>query len=171
MILTETQAAVRDAVRDWAQAEVRPRTAAFEAAGGYPDGLFEELAGLGLLGMTAPERLGGAGADYVAYALALIEIAAADGALSTIVSIQNSIMVSGLVKDGTFEQQTRFLPDLIAGRSIGAFALTETDAGSDAADPDTRVTRGGRLGHQRLEAVYHIGQNRQARDGSRRYRS
>ena len=140
MILTETQAAIRDAVRDWAQAELKPRSAAFEAAGGYPDGLFEEMAGLGLMGMIAPEALGGAGADYVSYALSLMEIAAGDGALSTIVSIQNSIMVSGLIKDGSAAQKAHWLPELIAGRCIGAFALTETDAGSDAAAIRTRAT-------------------------------
>lgn len=91
--------------------------------------------------MVAPEEFGGAAADYVSYALALIEIAAADGALSTIVSIQNSIMVAGLLKDGNAEQKHRFLPDLIAGRSIGAFALTEADAGSDAAAIRTRATK------------------------------
>jgi len=132
VILTETQDAIRDAVRAFAQEQIRPRSAAFEAAGGYPAGLFQEMAGLGLMGMTAPESVGGAGADYVSYALALIEIAAADGALSTIISIQNSLIVSGLIKDGSPAQQARFLPDLIAGRMIGAFALTEADAGSDA---------------------------------------
>lgn len=141
MMLTETQSAIRDAVRVFAQEQVRPRSAAFEAAGGYPDGLFTQLADLGLMGMTAPDSVGGAGADYVSYALALIEIGAADGALSTIVSIQNSIMVSGLLKDGSEAQKARFLPDLIAGRTIGAFALTETDAGSDASAIRTRATR------------------------------
>src|SRR4051794_4595051 len=105
MILTETQEAIRDAVRSYAQAEIRPRTAEFEASGGYPDGLFEELAAMGVMGMLAPESVGGANADYVSYALALIEIAAADGALSTIISIQNSLIVSGILKDGTPEQQ------------------------------------------------------------------
>ena len=141
MILTETQAAIQEAVRSYAQERLRPQSAAFEAAGGYPAGLFEEIAALGLLGMVAPEAYGGAASDYVSYALALIEIAAADGALSTIVSIQNSIMVAGLLKDGTEAQKARFLPDLIAGRMIGAFALTETDAGSDAAAIRTRATR------------------------------
>ena len=110
-------------------------------AGGYPRELFVEMAGLGLMGMTAPKEHGGAGADYVSYALALMEIAAADGALSTILSIQNSIIVSGLLKDGTPAQQARFLPPLISGRCIGAFALTETDAGSDAAAIRTRATK------------------------------
>ncbi|MEL0251383.1 MAG: acyl-CoA dehydrogenase family protein, partial [Novosphingobium sp.] len=141
MILTETQEAIRDTVRDFAQEQIKPQSAVFEAAGGYPDDLFERVAALGLMGMTAPEAFGGAGADYVSYALSLMEIAAADGALSTIVSIQNSLIVTGLIKDGTPDQQARFLPDLIAGRMIGAFALTETDAGSDAAAIRTRAVK------------------------------
>ena len=141
MILNETQTAIRDAVRVYAQEQLRPRSAAFEAAGGYPDGLFEELAGLGLMGMTAPAAFGGADADYVSYALSLIEIAAADGALSTIVSVQNSLMVAGLLREGTEEQKARFLPDLIAGKLMGAFALTESEAGSDASAIRTRAVK------------------------------
>lgn len=141
MILTETQQAIADAVRAFAQERIRPQSPQFEADGTYPPALFEELAGLGLMGMTASEEQGGAGADYVSYALALMEIAAADGALSTILSIQNSLIVSALLKDGSPEQQQRYLPDLIGGRMIGAFALTETDAGSDASAIRTRATR------------------------------
>ncbi|MBW8910791.1 MAG: acyl-CoA dehydrogenase family protein [Sphingomonas sp.] len=141
MILSAEQSAIRDAVRDYAQDQIRPRSATFEAGGGFPAGLFEELAALGLMGMTAPEAVGGTGADYVSYALALIELAAADGALSTVVSIQNSLIVSGLLKDGTEQQKARFLPNLIAGRMIGAFALTETDAGSDASALRTRAVK------------------------------
>lgn len=141
MMLNDDQTAVRNMVHDFAQAQIRPHNAAFEADRSYPPALFEQLATLGLLGMTAPEEFGGSGCDYVSYALALIEIAAADGALSTIVSIQNSILVAGLLKDGTQAQKTRFLPDLISGRTIGAFALTETDAGSDASAIRTRATR------------------------------
>jgi alkylation response protein AidB-like acyl-CoA dehydrogenase len=141
VILTETQSAIRDAVRAFAQERLRPNSQAYEAAAGYPDGLFEELAGLGLMGMTAPEAFGGAGSDFVSYALALQEIAAADGALSTILSIQNSLIVSGILRQGTDAQKARFLPNLIGGRTIGAFALTETDAGSDASAIRTRATR------------------------------
>ena len=141
MILSETQSAIQEAVRAFAQEQIRPHSQAFEAAGGYPDGLFEEVAGLGLLGMVAPEAVGGAGADYISYALSLIEIAAADGALSTIISIQNSLLVGGLLKEGSEAQKARFLPGLISGRTIGAFALTEADAGSDAAALRTRATR------------------------------
>lgn len=141
MILNETQQAIRDAVRAFAQERIKPHSAAFEAARGYPRELFEQLAGLGVMGMTAPEEVGGAGADYVSYALTLMEIAAADGALSTIISIQNSLIVTSLLKDGTPAQQQRFLPDLIAGRMLGAFALTETDAGSDASAIRTRAIK------------------------------
>ncbi|RJG58000.1 hypothetical protein D0Z70_00015 [Sphingobium terrigena] len=140
-MLSETQVAIRDLVRGFAQERVRPHSQRFEAEGGYPAALFQEVAGLGLMGMTAPEHFGGAAADYVGYALALIEIAAADGALSTIISIQNSLIVSGLLKDGTAEQQARFLLELIAGRMIGAFALIEADAGFDAAAMHCRATK------------------------------
>ena len=141
MILTSTQRAIRDAVRVFAQEEIRPNSAEYERAGGYPQPLFQAVADLGLLGFVAPESEGGVGADYVSYALALMELAAADGALSTIVSIQNSLIVGGLLKDGDAAQKARFLPELIAGRMIGAFALTETDAGSDASAIRTRAVK------------------------------
>lgn len=140
-MLTDIQSAIRDTVRAFAQENIRPLSAQFEAQGGYPTELFGQMAELGLWGMTAPETFGGAAADAVSYALALMEIAAADGALSTIVSIQNSILVSGLLKDGSEAQRARFLPDLIGGRTIGAFALTEADAGSDASAVRTRATK------------------------------
>ncbi|MCC2603152.1 acyl-CoA dehydrogenase family protein [Sphingopyxis yananensis] len=141
MILNETQSAIVDAVRAFAQDRIRPFSLNFETAGAYPPELFQEIAALGLMGMTISEDLGGAGADYVSYALALMEIAAADGALSTIISIQNSLIVGSLARTGTEEQKARFLPDLIAGRMLGAFALTEADAGSDASAIRTRATR------------------------------
>ncbi len=141
MLLNSTQQAIADTVREFAQERIRPRATEFEVARAYPPELFQELAALGLMGMTAPEEHGGAGADYVSYALSLMEIAAADGALSTILSIQNSLIVSALLKDGSAAQQQRFLPELTSGRMIGAFALTEADAGSDASAIRTRATR------------------------------
>jgi alkylation response protein AidB-like acyl-CoA dehydrogenase len=140
MLLSPTQQAIADSVRKFAQERIRPSVQKFEADGCYPPQLFIELAELGLMAMTAPEDKGGAGADYVSYAAALIEIAAADGALSTILSIQNSLIVSALLKDATPQQQERFLPALASGHMIGAFALTETDAGSDASAIRTRAT-------------------------------
>lgn len=141
MLLNETQTAIQDSIRDFAQNEIRPNSAAYEAAQGYPPELFARLAQMGLMGMTAPEDAGGAGADYVSYALALIELGAADGALSTIVSIQNSLLIDGILKFGSAAQQARYLRGLISGQMIGAFALTETDAGSDAAAISTRATK------------------------------
>ncbi len=141
MVLNETQTAIQDSIRDFAQNEIRPHSAAYEAAKGYPPALFIRLAEMGLMGMTAPEEDGGAGADYVSYALSLIELGAADGALSTIVSIQNSLLINGILKFGTAAQKARFLPELISGRMIGAFALTEADAGSDAAAISTRAVK------------------------------
>jgi alkylation response protein AidB-like acyl-CoA dehydrogenase len=141
MVLTETQTAIQDSIRDFAQKEIRPHSADYERLQGYPSELFIRLAEMGLFGLTAPEAFGGAGADYVSYALALIELGAADGALSTIVSIQNSLLINGIIKFGTESQQQEFLPALISGRMIGAFALTEADAGSDAAAITTRAQR------------------------------
>lgn len=139
--LTAEQSAIRDAVRAFAQNIIRPHSSKFEANEGYPPDLFLSMAALGLWGMTAPEAYGGAETDAVSYALAVMEIAAADGALSTIVSIQNSILVSGLLNDGSEAQKARFLRELIGGKTIGAFALTEADAGSDASAVRTRAEK------------------------------
>lgn len=143
MLLNETQQAIQDSVRDFAQERIRPKARDFEKAGGYPRELFEELAALGLMGMVVPEEMGGTGADTVSYAVSLIELAAADGPLSTIVSVQNSLVASGLVRSGSPAQRARFLPGLVSGKTIGAFALTEADAGSDAGAIRSRATRQG----------------------------
>jgi alkylation response protein AidB-like acyl-CoA dehydrogenase len=143
MLLNETQQAIQDSVRAFAQERIRPRAHDFEQAGGYPRDLFEELAALGLMGMVVPEEMGGTGADTVSYAVSLIELAAADGPLSTIVSVQNSLVASGLVRSGSPAQRERFLPGLVSGKTIGAFALTEADAGSDAGAIRTRAMRDG----------------------------
>jgi alkylation response protein AidB-like acyl-CoA dehydrogenase len=139
VLFSERQIAVQNGVSRFELDEIRPRSRAFAEAGGYPAELFVQLAELGLTGMTAPEAVGGAATDYVSCALALVELGAADGGLSKIVSIQNSLMVSGLMKIGSPSQQARFLPNLTSGRMIGAFALTRTDAGSDAVAIATSV--------------------------------
>ena len=141
MILNEVQVAVRDTVRGWAEAKVRPRAREWEEAGAYPAEIFEGLAELGLFGMTAPSEWGGAEADYVSYALALMELAAADGGLSTIVNVHNAPVVAAVLARGSDGQKRRFLPELCAGRLIGAFALTESEAGSDAGAISCRAAR------------------------------
>src|SRR3546814_10534365 len=87
---------------------------------------------LGLMGMGVPEEWDGAGADFIAYVLALEEIAAADGAVSTIMSVNNSPVCAALLRYGTVEQKVRYLKPLARGEWIGAFCLTEPQAGSDA---------------------------------------
>ena len=141
MALLDIQVAVRDSVRGFARRHILPRSREFEASRGYPPQLFIELGDLGLMGMLATEAYGGVNGDHVSYALALMELAAADGALASIVSIQNSLIVSAILQKGTDAQKARFLPDLIDGRMLGAFALTESEAGSDASALRTRAAR------------------------------
>ncbi|WP_341704102.1 acyl-CoA dehydrogenase family protein, partial [Ferrovibrio sp.] len=105
--------------------------------------LLAEMGGLGLLGMGVPEEWGGAGADFVAYVLALEEIAAADGAVSTIMSVNNSPVCAALLRYGSAAQKERYLKPLARGEWIGAFCLTEPQAGSDASALKTRARRDG----------------------------
>jgi alkylation response protein AidB-like acyl-CoA dehydrogenase len=141
MILTDVQTMIRDSVRQMAAERIAPNAQAWEAAGAYPREIFAELAAMGLMGMTTPEVYGGAEADYVSYALALQELAYADGGLSTVVSVHNAPVIAALLKAGDEVQKQRFLPSLCAGEIIGAFALTESQAGSDASALCTRATR------------------------------
>lgn len=143
MILTETQAGIRDAVRAFASARLAPGAAARDRAHAFPKDELKEMGALGFLGMLVPEALGGVETDLVSYALALEEIAAADGACSTIVSVHSSVGCMPIVKFGTDAQKARFLPKLASGEWIGGFALTEPQAGSDAANLKTRARRDG----------------------------
>ncbi|MFG1279427.1 acyl-CoA dehydrogenase family protein [Xanthobacter autotrophicus] len=143
MILTETQAEIRDAVRAFAQERLAPSAAARDKEHRFPREELTEMGALGFLGMLVPEALGGVATDLVSYALALEEIAAADGACSTIVSVHSSVGCMPLVKFGTEDQKQRFLPRLASGEWIGGFALTEPQAGSDAANLKTRARRDG----------------------------
>jgi butyryl-CoA dehydrogenase len=141
VILTESQELVRQTARDFARERLVPHSRDWEAAGAFPPAVLREMGELGFLGMTVPEALGGAGLDYVSYALALIEIAAGDGALSTLMSVNNAPVCAILVANGSAAQQGRFLRPLAAGEMIGAFALTEPQAGSDAAALRMRAVR------------------------------
>ncbi|NMN60165.1 hypothetical protein FHT36_004084 [Xanthobacter sp. SG618] len=143
MILTETQVAIRDAVRAFAQERLAPGAAARDREHRFPGEELKELGALGFLGMLVPEDHGGSATDLVSYALALEEIAAADGACSTIVSVHSSVGCMPIVKFGTDAQKARFLSKLASGEWIGGFALTEPQAGSDAAALRTRARRDG----------------------------
>jgi alkylation response protein AidB-like acyl-CoA dehydrogenase len=143
MLLTEAQGMVRDMVRDFAHAQLAPGAAARDAAGAFPAEAIAAMAGLGLMGMLVPEAWGGAGADHVSYALAIEEIAAADGACSTIMAVHNSVGCVPVLRFGTPAQKERWLRHLAGGRTIAAFCLTEPGAGSDAGAIATRAQRDG----------------------------
>ena len=143
MILSQEQAMVRDMARDFAEATLKPGAAERDRSGEFPAAALTEMGGLGLMGMLVPERWGGAEADHVSYALALEEIAAGDGACSTIMSVHNSVGCMPILKFGSDEQKERFLKPLARGEMLAAFALTEPQAGSDAAAIKTRARRSG----------------------------
>ena len=143
MHLSEEQRMVRDMARAFAQERLAPTAAERDRTGAFPKAELKEMGELGLLGMVVPEEWGGAGTDYVSYALAIEEIAAGDGAVSTIMSVHNSVGCVPILKFGTEDQKQRFLPKLASGEWIGGFALTEPQAGSDASNLKTRARRDG----------------------------
>ncbi|MFC3608782.1 acyl-CoA dehydrogenase family protein [Stutzerimonas tarimensis] len=137
--LTEEQRMIRDMARDFARAEIAPKAQAWEKAGWIDDGMIAQMGELGLLGMIVPEDWGGAYIDYVAYALAVEEISAGDGALGAVMSIHNSVGCGPILKFGTEEQKQTWLPQLASGQAIGCFCLTEPQAGSEANNLRTRA--------------------------------
>ncbi|OPF90424.1 Acyl-CoA dehydrogenase [Rhodopseudomonas palustris] len=143
MILNELQTQIRDTARDFAHERLAPTAAARDAAHAFPRAELTEMGQLGFLGMLVPEAYGGSETGMVAYTLALEEIAAGDGACSTIVSVHSSVACMPILKFGTEEQKQRFLPKLASGEWIGGFALTEPQAGSDASNLRTTARRDG----------------------------
>ena len=141
MILTEQQELIRDAAARFAEQRLAPNSRAWEAARAVDPEVLREMGELGFMGMTVPAQWSGAGLDYVSYALALIEIAAGDGAVSTIMSVNNAPFCAILQSRAHEGLQERYLKPAAAGRIIGAFALTEPQAGSDAANLETRAVR------------------------------
>ncbi len=141
MILNEEQTLIRDAARAFARDVLAPGAAQRAAAGAIEPDVLAQMGALGFLGMTVPEALGGAGADYVSYALALMEIASGDGAVSTVMSVHNAPFNAILQRFGSADQQARVLAPAARGAFIGAFALTESHAGSDASAIRTQARR------------------------------
>lgn len=142
-MLDETQSLIRDTARQYAQEKLWPSAAAREKEKLFPKAIVRELGELGFMGMLVPEEWGGAGADHVAYAAALEEIAAGDGAVSTVMSVHNSVGCMPILKFGTPWQKETFLKKLAQGQMLGAFCLTEPGAGSDASAIKTRAKRDG----------------------------
>jgi alkylation response protein AidB-like acyl-CoA dehydrogenase len=143
MPFTEEQSIIRDMARTFAQEQLAPNAAEWDRQHTFPADAIQQMGELGLLGMVVPEEWDGAGADYVAYALALEEIAAGDGACSTIMSVHNSVACLPILKFGTPAQKERYLKPMARGEMLGAFALSEPQAGSDAAAIRTRAARNG----------------------------
>jgi butyryl-CoA dehydrogenase len=142
MRLTEEQRLLRETARDVAQNLLAPHAADWDREARFPKEALAELGKLGFMGMLVPADYGGAGADHIGYALALEEIAAGDGATSTILSV-NSLCCSVVQQYGSEEQKQRFLAPLAKGEKLAAFCLTEPQAGSDAAAIKTRARRQG----------------------------
>jgi len=142
LALSEEERSVRDTVRDWAAREVAPGAAARDEEERYDRSLFERAGELGLTGLPYPEEYGGAGMGTFAWALAAEEIGAADMAMAVSLSVHVLSQLC-IFANGTDEQKERFLPPMTAGRELGAFALTEPQAGSDAASLSLAARRDG----------------------------
>ncbi|NMW23993.1 acyl-CoA dehydrogenase [Rhodanobacter denitrificans] len=138
---TEDQLSIQAIARDFAQKRIAPVAAELDAKGEFPLENIREMGQLGLMGIEVPEEYGGAGMDPVAYVLAMIEIAAADAATATVMSVNNSLFCNGILKHGNEEQKQKFVRAIATGEAIGAYALTEPQSGSDASAMHTRATK------------------------------
>lgn len=143
MILTQEQEMIRDTMRAFAQERLAPFASEWDKHHTFPAEALKELGELGAMGMVVPEEWGGAGMDYLSLVLTLEEIAAGDGATSTIVSVQNSLACGIPAKYGTAAQKEEWLKPLARGEKLGCFCLTEPHTGSDAAAITTRAERDG----------------------------
>ncbi|MDO5102011.1 MAG: acyl-CoA dehydrogenase family protein [Lautropia sp.] len=133
MILTEEQVMLRDALREFCRERIAPFAADWDRDHAFPAEAIQGLAELGVMGLMVPDQWQGAGMDAVSLAIAIEEISAADCSCGTIVSVQNSLVIAGIMKYGNDEQKARYLPRLATGELLGCFCLTEPQAGSDAA--------------------------------------
>jgi len=143
MILSEEHQMIRDALRSFAQERLAPHAARWDREHHFPKEELQELAALGAFGVAVPEQYGGAGLDYVALALVLEEIAAGDGGISTVISVNNCPVCSIGMSYANEAQKERWLRPLAQGELLGAFALTEPHTGSDAAALRTTAVRDG----------------------------
>ena len=143
MIPSAEQALIRDTARSFAAERLRPFAAERDRTGEFPADAVKEMATLGFLGMLVPERYDGAGADHISYALAMEEVAAGDGACSTIMGVHNSTGCVPILRFGTEDQKQRFLRPMARGEQLAAFCLTEPEAGSEASAIRTRAQKRG----------------------------
>ncbi|MDP9324631.1 MAG: acyl-CoA dehydrogenase family protein, partial [Acidobacteriota bacterium] len=132
--LTDPQKSFQQRIERFANDRVRPEAAAIDEQGAFPRRLVGELAELGLMGVTIPVEWGGAGLDYVSYAVAIEALASASAVLAVIAAVNNSLVAEPIAQFGTDMQKQTWLRRLASGESLGAFALSEEHAGSDAAN-------------------------------------
>jgi butyryl-CoA dehydrogenase len=130
--LTDEQQLIRDAVREFAEAEVAPIAAELDREHRFPRELLPKMADMNLMGMPYPEKAGGAGADYLSYIIVMEELSRACASTAVILSAHTSLATWPIFKFGTEAQKDQYLPDMTSGRRLGAFALTEPAAGTDA---------------------------------------
>ena len=143
MILSEQHQMIRDALREFSQQQLAPHAAQWDRERRFPKEALQQLAALGAFGVAVPEVQGGAGLDYLALALVIEEIAAGDGGTSTVISVNNCPVCSIAMSYANPAQQEQWLKPLASGRMLGAFALTEPHAGSDASALKTTARRDG----------------------------
>ncbi len=141
--LTEEQRMFRRMVRDFAEREIAPRAEEIDATDEFPHDLFQRMAEVGLLGLPFPAEYGGSDADYHAMVIALEEIARVSGSMAITLDAHTSLCCEPIYHFGNEAQKERYLPPLVSGEKIGAFGLTEPQAGSDAGATQTRAIRDG----------------------------
>jgi hypothetical protein len=138
---TEEQLMIQDIARRIAAERIAPVAEAFDKSGEFPSETIKVLGENGLMGIEVPHEYGGAGLDPIAYVLAMVEIAAADCAHSTIMSVNNTLYCNGLLKYGNDAQKHQYVTPIASGQAIGAYALTEPQSGSDASNMRCRAVR------------------------------
>jgi alkylation response protein AidB-like acyl-CoA dehydrogenase len=138
--LSEEQLMIQSVAREFAQEQVAPIAAKLDAAGEFPFDTIRKAGELGFMGVETPTEYGGAGLDPISYVLVMEEIAAADAAHSTIISVNNSLYSAGILEYGTEEQRQKFVAPVASGTAIGCYGLTEPQSGSDAAAMRTKAT-------------------------------
>ncbi|WP_288386027.1 acyl-CoA dehydrogenase family protein [uncultured Acinetobacter sp.] len=143
MILSEAQQQIREMTQQFAQEKIKPHSSEWDRTHRFPIEMIQEMGQLGLMGMLVPEVWGGSDTGYVAYASAIEAIASADGACSTIMSVHNSVVCMPILKYGSDQQKQQFLIPLAQGEMLGAFALTEPQAGTDASHLKTIAIKKG----------------------------
>ncbi len=138
-LLTEEQKMLKDMTRDFATEEIKPVARQNQEEGIFPAEIIKKAGELGLMGIAYPEEYGGAGMDFISYMLAVEEISKACASTGVIVSAHTSLACDPIFRFGTEEQKQKYLPDLLSGKKIGAFALTEPGSGSDAGAAKTKA--------------------------------